>query len=224
MSVVATACWHVANVLALETRQLAGHVQILNVITMFVAFTLVGLLAFELRTRLRREEESSRTDSLTGLPNRRGFTERADVLVAANLRSARPMALAYLDLDHFKLLNDEHGHAAGDAALAMVADIMRRYTRSGDVLGRFGGDEFGALFCDAKMEDIRAALERIRAAIELAMDARSWPITSTIGAVVFKPDAIDIEEAMAAADRAMYAMKQGGKNRVQVEDVDGTSR
>ena len=219
MSVVATGCWHVANVLALETRQLATYVQVLNVLTMFVAFALVGLLVSELRARLRREEETSRTDVLTGLPNRRGFMERAHVLLAANRRSARPMALAYFDLDHFKRVNDEHGHAAGDSALVATAEVLRQRTRDGDVLARFGGDEFGALFCDADMDEVHGVLERIRASVEHTMRERSWPITSSIGAVVFTSDEIDIEEVMAAADRTMYAVKQGGKNRVQVEGV-----
>jgi diguanylate cyclase (GGDEF)-like protein len=218
-AVASTVIWVGSNSLAEDSAETPLGIQVINSFAMLIAFAIVAVTFAELRLRLRNERESSRTDALTELPNRRGFNERAAVLLAAASRTDRPMTLAYIDLDHFKSVNDEHGHATGDAALRAAANVLRTGTRHGDVIGRLGGDEFAALFPDMTPANAREVLERLRRAIATAMTERGWPITASIGAVTFTAAALDLAGAIAAADETMYQMKQAGKNRVDVRDV-----
>lgn len=215
---IATVIWVTANSLVEDATAIAFPIQAANAVTMFAAFAIVAVLFAEVRERLRAEERSSRTDPLTQLPNRRGFLERADVLIAAGRRSARSMTLAYIDLDHFKAVNDEQGHAAGDAALRLIANLLVQATRVGDIIGRLGGDEFGALFPDTTVHDAQVMLERVRGQIADQMRERGWPITASIGAITFSASSYELSQAIGAADATMYAVKQGGRNRVQVDE------
>src|SRR5207253_4861760 len=101
------------------------------------------------------------TDALTGLPNRRSLMARMEQEVSRAQRSGRPLSLALLDVDRFKAINDSHGHPAGDAVLQAVADELRRVTRGGDVLGRFGGEEFAVVMPETNLKQARWACERL---------------------------------------------------------------
>ncbi len=167
-----------------------------------------------------RLAELSRTDELTGLLNRRAFTDDITSAMARARRVSQPAALLYVDLDNFKLLNDMHGHDAGDNALREVAAVLTRAVRPYDIAARIGGDEF-ALW----LEDIEPAAAARRAR-RLLGDLRRWamlqpgtsrPLGASIGVAVFDPKA---EEPAAAfidrADRAMYRAKQAGRNRISI--------
>ena len=218
-AIVAAAVWVTANSAGGYDDEVPLSIQVANAITMLIAFALVSVLFAELQLRLVRERESSRTDVLTELPNRRGFTERVGLLLAAGRRSERTMTLAYIDLDHFKTVNDEYGHATGDAALRAAANVLRTGTRLGDVVGRLGGDEFAVLLPDTTMTQAREVLERLRRAIAEVMTERGWPITASIGAITFNAAALDLTAALTGADRAMYEVKQRGRNRVHLGDI-----
>src|SRR5436190_450753 len=105
------------------------------------------------------------TDALTNLPNRRSLMTGMELEVARAERSGRPLSLALLDVDRFKLINDTHGHPAGDAVLQAVADELRKITRAGDILGRFGGEEFAIVMPETDLKQARWACERLRKAI-----------------------------------------------------------
>lgn len=214
MALLSSLAWAIANTMV-DQRVLPASVWILNIITQLSAFLLVALLIATVRKQLAREEELSRTDPLTRLLNPRGFRERAELLLAIARRNGCAITFAYIDLDNFKTVNDHHGHLAGDAALRVAADVLRSTVRKSDVIGRLGGDEFGALLFDTP--DAEHALERLRDRLAEMMSERSWPITASVGAITFgsAPDSLD--QALRAADEVMYSVKQAGKNRVRVE-------
>jgi diguanylate cyclase (GGDEF)-like protein len=157
------------------------------------------------------------TDPLTGLLNRRGFMERADVLIgrSARKRGGR-VSLLMFDLDHFKSINDRFGHAAGDAALRVFAETAQNTLREGDVVGRLGGEEFAALVSGSAAEAAVAA-ERVRAAFEAAgvmVAGRAMAATVSIGISDARAKACNISHMLAHADTALYAAKEAGRNRV----------
>ena len=152
-------------------------------------------------------------DPLTGALNARTFTERLGQELDRNRRYNRPIALLYLDLDDFKVVNDRHGHPTGDAVLQLVADAMRTTVRQSDIVGRLGGDEFAVLMPETEGPVAHAAATRLAANLRDVF--RGTPaVTVSIGVVsalgvVTSPDAL-----LSRADQAMYEAKRAGKDRV----------
>lgn len=177
-------------------------------------FKLLALVAItHLDRTLRRTARLSRLDPLTGLANRRAFLEVAEIRVA----SAPSSALIALDVDHFKMINDTHGHAAGDACLVAVARAIRRRARSEDLTGRLGGEEFAILLSGATLEEAREVADRLIAPIEVAIPNRAAPIrlTMSAGVTAFRPE-LGYERAFRQADRALYAAKESGRARYEI--------
>ncbi len=136
---------------------------------------------------------------------------------AASRAGNGSFALAVIDVDHFKRVNDEHGHEVGDAALRHVAGVLRAACRSEDVLGRQGGEEFVVLVDDRQGDDACAIAERLRAAVAAAplqLGALSMPITISIGVSAIAAQDRDYDAALRRADQALYAAKAAGRNRV----------
>lgn len=159
------------------------------------------------------------TDMLTGLPNRRQLMAAIETEVLRAGRSGRPLSLALLDIDHFKSVNDRHGHPAGDAVLQQVADVLREVTRGGDVLGRFGGEEFAILMPETTIEQALLAGERLRAAIARCIMAfpRSGSGRVTISTGVARlTDGEACDQLISRADAALYEAKAGGRNLVRL--------
>ena len=157
-------------------------------------------------------------DCLTGALNRRAFFERADGARQLTLRLRQPMALLMLDLDHFKQLNDRFGHACGDQALQLFAEVARGILRDHDVLGRLGGEEFGLALPGTTLAGACQAAERLRGAIvdvALPGSADGYRMSASIGVVLMEPNET-LTAALARADHALYAAKTGGRNRVEV--------
>ena len=163
-------------------------------------------LDHEREERLGRVEAMARTDSLTGLPNRRSWDEELRHAIARSTRHGRPLALAMADLDHFKLFNDAHGHAAGDALLAEAAVRWRLTLRSTDFLARYGGEEFAVLLPDCTPAEVERLLDRLR-------EATPPPQTCSIG-VAYWVRADGPEALTARADAALYTAKRHGRDRV----------
>jgi diguanylate cyclase (GGDEF)-like protein len=170
----------------------------------------------------RRAAESfydqASTDELTGVATRRRFLERLrDMIAAARVRGSG-LALVIIDVDHFKAINDAHGHPAGDAVLRAIADTCRATTRVGDVIGRLGGEEFAVLMPETTREGAAAVCERLRAAVAArAVDAApgvAIRATVSLGLVMLRGQ--DGERALADADQALYRAKRGGRNRLAI--------
>ena len=183
-----------------------------------------------LRQLSERLQALSSTDSLTGVPNRRSLDERLPGELGRTARHGTPLALVMIDLDHFKRLNDRHGHAAGDAVLRQVAHILDSEKRRGDFVARYGGEEFVAVLPHADSEAAKHWSERVRQRIaSTAIDNGEGLLRVTAS---FGVAAVDGDEAratptaaelLATADRALYAAKAGGRDRVVVDETDAQS-
>lgn len=155
--------------------------------------------------------KAAATDGLTGVFNRSGLTAAGQSEVARAHRHGSPLSLAIIDVDHFKDINDSYGHAGGDIALRRVAEVCRSAVRSKDVVGRLGGDEFGLLLpgADARVagEVARRIAAEVRGAELLPTDDRT-PITLSIGVASLEAGEVDLTEAWARADTALYQAKE----------------
>ena len=178
------------------------------------------------RERLKR---IGLTDPLTELANRRHFDDRLREEITRTARHGSPLACVFFDIDHFKRINDVHGHSAGDRALVAVARAARRQMRLADMLARYGGEEFAGLLLPADRHGATAVAERIRKGVsELDVsddDGKRMTLTVSVGVALLKtanlsdPGGTAIA-LVAAADRAMYAAKHGGRNRVEIVESD----
>jgi diguanylate cyclase (GGDEF)-like protein/PAS domain S-box-containing protein len=160
-----------------------------------------------------RLEHLASTDDLTGVLNRRRLFELAKAEVDRSERYGRPFSVAMIDVDLFKKLNDEHGHAAGDEALRALVTIVARALRKVDVLGRYGGEEFLLLLPETETSGAVEVAERMRAAIESESGAYAHAITVSVGVAEGRPRE-GLDALLRRADAALYAAKQGGRNRV----------
>jgi diguanylate cyclase (GGDEF)-like protein len=165
----------------------------------------------DLAQALRRERRAAITDSLSGLLNRRGFDERLREEIARSTRTGRPVALVLADCDDLKRVNDHLGHDAGDRMLRTFAALIRQHKRVTDIAGRIGGDEFALLLPEAELEDAIALVERLQERLRSLDDE---PPTASFGLAVFPGDGRTSTELLHAADRALYAAKHKGKNRL----------
>jgi diguanylate cyclase (GGDEF)-like protein len=169
---------------------------------------------------LQRAEALSVTDDLTRLYNSRylNLVLRRETKRAS--RSGRPLSLVFLDLDGFKLVNDNHGHLAGSKALVEAAAVIRGSARETDVVARFGGDEFSLILPDTGREGAESVAERIRDRLRafrfLASDGLTIRLTASIGVATLPDVAGSAEELLRAADVAMYRVKAAGKDGIHV--------
>ena len=162
-------------------------------------------------------------DTLTGLANRRQFFDVADAGLAQTRRYGSPLTVALMDLDHFKHINDTHGHAAGDAVLKVFADVLRESLRDSDTAARIGGEEFAVLLSNTPQDEAMNALERVRASLDLRtieVGAHTIRATVSIGAVQWRPEHHGIDAMMAQADEALYTAKRLGRNRIHLHRHD----
>lgn len=162
-------------------------------------------------------------DPLTGLPNRLSFIESLSDALRAGADSGQPVGILFLDLDHFKLINDSLGHHSGDALLGAVAPRLRSHLRPGDVVARFGGDEFGILIDRLASEgEALAIAERIAAAFQqpFRIDGVEHFISASIGVAVSSGSDIDAELLIRDADAAMYRAKERGRARCVMFDAE----
>jgi diguanylate cyclase (GGDEF)-like protein len=168
---------------------------------------------------VRAYKAAAETDQLSGLFNRRGFFQAAAALMEGNKAGARPVSVLAFDLDRFKSINDNHGHAMGDAMLQLFANVARKTMRGGDVIGRIGGEEFVAIL-SGTLAEASIAAERVRSAFASAtLDPASpgIPATVSIGVACGSPNAA-IETLIARADSALYRAKANGRDRVELAD------
>ena len=168
---------------------------------------------------LRRQfEQAALSDALTGFRNRRWFDQTLPRLVQRHLHSSEPLCIAIMDIDHFKRVNDSFGHAAGDAVLLQVGRLVRGNLRPTDFAARVGGEEFALILPRTLLPGAVSAVERLRKSIAGAVfdhDGRRLPqVTVSLGLVALQKG-VNTEQLLARADVALYAAKQGGRNRTE---------
>ncbi len=163
------------------------------------------------KERERELEDQAMRDALTGLLNRRGLH-----IKIFGFEASSPLVLAYIDLDHFKRINDEHGHQVGDEILKDVARAIEIQCRTGDIVARVGGDEF-VVVLQSEIDEAHLIAARMQRAIGALQDSdpRCAGMHASIGLVSTKPDALD--EALCHADRLLYQSKVDGRGRITVE-------
>lgn len=190
-----------------------------NSLNRFAVFAFVAVAS----DLLARWSFMADTDALTGLLNRRAFVDRLRKAGARARRLETPLAIAFLDLDDFKAVNDRFGHAAGDATLVRTARALETTIRAGDVAARLGGDEFAAILWRPSPADAervgRRLLEGIVEALSSSPEAAK--ASASVGVVYFPTCPSDVRAALAQADEAMYEAKRGGKGRVVFRSASG---
>lgn len=181
------------------------------------------MLQDELREKNARLEQLSNTDGLTGIMNRRHFMEifELEYLRAERYRTA--LSYVMIDLDHFKQINDVHGHQVGDNALIIVSKILREGLRKHDVVARYGGEEFALLLPETDLAGARVVAERYRSLIEKAEvpveNGTTLGITASLGLAAYPHDAVSrMDDLIRIADDALYEAKRRGRNRVVIAE------
>jgi diguanylate cyclase (GGDEF)-like protein len=191
-----------------------------NVTAVFLNHVALSLCTLGLLAAWREEAErelrrQAQTDGLTGLLNRQAFLERAHTSLAHAARYDEPLTLLMLDIDHFKRINDQHGHAAGDVALQTIARGLRACTRGGDLVCRYGGEEFCVLLSRATAADALRFDERLRAwLVKFAGDDGTALIDYSAGIAVRQPDDPTMDTLLLRADTALYKAKADGRGRL----------
>ena len=186
-----------------------------GVIPVVVAALTLNLVNERLTARLRA---LAQTDELTGALSRRALRERAPELVAREQSSGRLVAALMIDIDHFKAVNDRHGHAAGDAVLRRAAKLVSTSLRADSVVTRYGGEEFAVLLPVAGLDEARVVAERLRKAFEheaVEFEGVRISVTISAGLAIMGVDEL-LEDALKRADAALYRAKHNGRNRVDV--------
>jgi diguanylate cyclase (GGDEF)-like protein len=167
-------------------------------------------------------EKLAVTDALTGLLNRRALSDLFRREIERAQRHRRELAVIMFDVDHFKAINDRHGHAAGDAVLKQIAGIAAQSTRGTDTIARYGGEEFVLIAPETDRASALDLAERMRAALQAAdirIDHHSLTVTASFGVAMLRSDDARPENVLRRADEALYAAKGGGRNRVVAEPV-----
>ena len=196
---------------------------VVNLFNLTVVFAMFSYLSFfylkKVTSAHRKLQEMATTDPLTGLFNRRHMTHLAKKELSRHERSGHPVSFIVLDVDHFKVINDQHGHEAGDYVLTQVARVIKEQLRTQDMVARWGGEEFLVLLPDTTIDDAQIGAERVRQGL---LD-HEWRvpsgelITLTISAGVSELNrSDDFNSAINRADRALYNSKERGRNRVEL--------
>lgn len=176
----------------------------------------------EKTARLSAAEQDARIDSLTRLPNRRAFDEQVAAAQSLFDRGQQAYALLMFDIDHFKLFNDEHGHAAGDTVLQTVARVLSERKRASDQSFRLGGEEFVMLLRSTSTTEAYKVAERMRKAIEemvVIFEGQELKITASVGAASAEQD-LTPQQVLERADASLYKAKQDGRNRTHLHQPD----
>ncbi|ELX09401.1 hypothetical protein Jab_2c14670 [Janthinobacterium sp. HH01] len=204
---------------------LAPQLEVLNLMTIVVTVGLVNLFAYIFSHRTGEQNKALHTevelDFLTGVGNRRSLDRK----LADHADERRPhlaSCLLLLDLDHFKQVNDQYGHAAGDRALARLCEVMRLHTRATDRLFRYGGEEFAIIANGAALPAASRLAENLRAAVAATCLIDGHPLTISIGVAAMDKRTAPADWLM-QADKMLYAAKQGGRNAVRVADAAAPS-
>ncbi|MCL7943984.1 diguanylate cyclase [Marinobacter sp. ATCH36] len=214
--------WFIEPLQPIAPGALLG-VYLFNLSVVFALFSYLSFFYLTMVTTANRKlRRMATTDSLTGLFNRRHMTYLVEKELARFQRNGHPVAFLVLDIDHFKLINDQYGHELGDRVLEDVASIIKAQLRTQDLIARWGGEEFLAVLPDTGLQNAEASAERVREALLahswLAPDGEQIDITISAGVSEFRKSD-DLNTAISRADHALYRSKERGRNRVELEVV-----
>lgn len=205
-----------------ELDRKAAETSRLYVALLLMVLASIIVWAYRVKRSQLRFMRLARRDGLTGIFNRQHFVNEAERELRYCRKSARDACLVLIDLDHFKLVNDTHGHAVGDRVLKRAVDACQAHLRSTDVFGRLGGEEFGVLLPECTLDSVLPSVEQMRAAIaaaSIAGDAPGIPISASFGVAAAASSGYALRQLMIDADRALYQAKREGRNRIRLFDA-----
>jgi len=218
-SVLCATVWLISNLLSGQTFSNL-FVGVWNTLILFGFYAIVAILLSELRQSLEEEQLLANIDPLTGAMNRRSFNDIAEKKMIVSEVNRRPYTVAYIDLDHFKTINDEYGHATGDLVLKTVVDTVRKQIRNGDLLARLGGDEFAILLTDMDEADAKRIVQRLQLTLLKQMKTNEWEITFSIGVLTFLTMPASADNMVSLANALMYEVKTDGRNAIKFSTYD----
>lgn len=178
------------------------------------AYMVIALLAATARTLYERAKSAARMDYLTGITNSLGFYEKMSVEMARHRRNHIPFAVAYIDCDNFKKVNDRSGHSEGDRVLKTVGWTLKSKLREIDIVARLGGDEFALVLPQTGEISALKVISKVNQELNRAMAKHNWPITFSIGVGIFPQVPENIDRVIAFSDNLMYRVKSLGGNKV----------
>lgn len=218
----------IATALALAILAVHGKAfeSTLQMISFLVTASLVSLFAFIFAARSESQrlqlESLATRDFLTGIDNRQAMERELRIAVETHKRSRTRFGLVMLDLDHFKRVNDQYGHEAGDRVLIAFAELIQKSTRKVDRLFRFGGEEFVLLLPGTDVVDLQWITAKLLGKIAAELRGPAGPVTGSLGAAALGPDE-EWPSWLARADAALYRAKENGRNRAVVDGVETTA-
>ena len=214
VALASTVSWLLAD-LSMLSRFSHAAVPLFNEAFRLLVFLFIVIVIARHKATVDRQEELAMLDPLTGAANRRAFFRLARTELDRSRRYGHPFSIMVIDIDDFKQINDNLGHAAGDRLLTAVVETIHTHVRAMDIVARFGGDEFVVLL--VRTDDTAAApiARKLQQQLLTGMQSNRWPVTFSIGVATYRSAPEDVEETIRAADALMYQVKHGGKNDIR---------
>ncbi len=191
----------------------------LYIVLLLLVLASIALWTYKIKRSQLRFMKLARRDGLTGIFNRQHFVNEAELLLQYCRKSSRDACLVLIDLDHFKAVNDTHGHAVGDRVLQRAVEACMTCLRSTDIFGRLGGEEFGILLPECTLAQVLVRAEQVRLAIATASaddDVPGVPISASFGVSSVVHSGYELRQLLIHADKALYRAKREGRNRIVV--------
>lgn len=212
-SLLAAAVWGYSNFLAGEIFS-SPVINFWNSAVRLGFFALTSYLLQKIRGQFNREREMSRRDHQTGLLNGAGFHKTLQIEHSRSVRSGKPIGLLFIDLDHFKSVNDSLGHAEGDRVLTAVAQSLERHLRLSDSVARLGGDEFAVILPECPRTELETVAAKLTQCVRDLSRQENWPVTASIGGLVLEEpkNSDDLKTFLKTSDALMYRVKEKGRD------------
>ena len=214
ISVISATVWLISNHLAGQKFS-NDAIPYWNTAVRLIFFLIIMYLLTSLRQSLEREKLLSRTDYLTGTWNLLSLYEKADDEIKRLQRYGKPVTIIHFDVDNFKKVNDQFGHAEGDEVLRTVVSTLKNNLRVTDTIARIGGDEFVILLPETDSTAAKIVAKKMRQMLLDVVLQKTWPVTFSIGVATYLIPPDSVEEFIKTADQLMYHAKQNGKNKIE---------
>ncbi|KQC12301.1 MAG: hypothetical protein APR63_02865 [Desulfuromonas sp. SDB] len=220
ISAISLLVWFYAD---LTSGQVYSHhlFHIWNFLITLIYFVIITILLISLKKTMEREKELARRDFLTGAANSLSFYDLLQIEINRLNRYNHPFSIAYIDLDNFKVVNDQYGHGVGDRVLASIVGTINRICRKTDVVARLGGDEFAMLFPETDQYKVKIIVNKIQNSLLKKMKSNNWNVTFSIGVLTMLDHPPSAREIVHLADELMYSVKNESKNNVRYSVYPG---
>lgn len=214
ISILSAVTWLVAEIAAGQ-KYSYPIIHLWNTLIRFGFFLIVTYLVSELRKAHELQRALARTDHISGAVNARYFNELMEIEISRARRYHHPFTVAYLDLDNFKVVNDNLGHDTGDEVIRYIGNELKLLLRSTDIVARLGGDQFALLLLDVGQPQAQLVISKLYAQVTERLRQKNWPLTFSMGVVICISAPASAKELLRMADQLMYVVKRTTKNDIQ---------